>query len=128
MSSYSKIPAGKKPQSKEPFTWLKTREEQAERLVSVLERLNSEWLTFVKKVTADPVIPIPYLVVDPMLSTTTPTCFQWITKDKKRVLAMYNCETEHLQVNLDVEKVPYEPMTPEEAYQAVRAVFAPQAK
>ena len=126
-SSYSKIPAGKKPepQTKESFTGLKTREEQSERLVSVLERLHSEWLPFVKKVTADPAIPIPCLGVDPTLTSAVPAFFQWTTKDEEQVLAMYNPWTEHLQMTPDIDKVPYESMTPEEAYQAVRAVFVP---
>ena len=124
-SSYSKIPAGKKPQTKEPFTWLKTREEKSERLVSVLERLHSEWLPFVKKVTADPAIPIPFLVLDPLLSSMAPNCFKWTTKDNKGVFVLFNYETEHMQMTLDAAKVPYEPTTAEEAYQAVRAVFVP---
>ncbi len=120
--SYSKIPAGKKPkpQTKEPFTWLKTRKEQSERLVSVLERLHSEWLPFVKKVTQDPEIPLPELICNSCL-TVVPTSFKW-RKGEEEVIAVFADPFEWIEVDVGQGS---QIMTPEEAYQAVRVVLVP---
>ena len=125
--SYSKIPAGKplEPNHRDkrwekPFITLKTREEKSARIVSSLEKLSSDWLPFVKKVTQDPEIPLPELICNNCL-TVVPTSFKW-RKGKEEVLAVFSDPFEWIEVDIGQG---YKIMTAEEAYKAVRAVFVP---
>ena len=132
-SSYSKIPAGggeKRPgtEKKEFYNQIQTKQGKAKRLVSAIKKIHSVWLPFAEKVLGDPVIPAPDLSTDQLLTSIAPTFFAWPTGPLDRVSAGFNFLTETIDVYYSVDKKGNQAMTPEEAYQAVRAVFAPQAK
>ena len=127
--SYSKIPAGKKqhePPRKKFYNDIKTKECKAKQLVSALEKINSAWLPFARKVLDDPAIPAPDLAIDYLLTSTAPTYFHWQTESGVRVSAGFNFLTDTIDVYCSTNEAGSQHMAAvEEAYQAVRAVFVP---
>lgn len=120
--SYNKIPA-KAPNHPDkrwenPFICVKTRKEKSARIVSSLEKLSSDWLPFVKKVTQDPNIPLPKLINNDCL-TVLPTSFKWKHGDKE-IYAVFADPFEWIEVSLGQD---YQIMTADEAYQAIKGVF-----
>lgn len=101
--------------AEEYYSLMKTREEKMTRLLLLMDKIQTEWHPFVKKIAEDPSIPAPLLpLVDPL-------CFEWRDRNGSQLCqASFDCITGRIRIGPSHDLV-----TSEEAYRAVRAVFVP---
>lgn len=105
-----------------PYFKMKTKEEKMGQVTDILELIGGPWLQLMKLVNADEAIPAPRANGNSCM-TQVPTYFEWTNPKTNKIVCAYVPDRfDSLCVGVGGD--PSQPMTPEEAFAAIKAVFS----